>query len=108
MLSDPYTGLFEQVKRRLIERIIHIENDFHNSAVDNHFAAHQTGRKRGVDAAVLDTRPVVSRLRDGILLSVRAQAFIEPCSTAGQIIASWTAALIAVLRSAGSPIVSGG
>jgi hypothetical protein len=56
---NPNASLFEEVKRRVVERIVDIENHLNDSAVDDHLGAHETGGKGGVKDAILDARAVV-------------------------------------------------
>lgn len=56
---DLDASLFEEVKRGVVERVVYIENHLNDSAVDDHFGAHETRGKGGVEGAILDAGSMV-------------------------------------------------
>ena len=83
MLANPNTGLFKQVKRRVVERIVDIKNDLGDSTVDDHFRAHKARGKSRVDRPVSHACAVISSLSNGILFGVGTEAFFEPRTATG-------------------------
>jgi hypothetical protein len=101
-------SLFEELKRRVVERVVYIEDHLNDATVDDHLGTHQARSEGGVENAILDAGAVVGRLSDGVLFGVGAQALVQPSAAAGQAVAAGTASLVAVLGSTRRSIVARG
>src|SRR5262245_40259852 len=97
MPPDLHSCLFEELERRVVERVIDMENHLDDSAVDDHLRAHETRGKGSVQGAVLDAGAVIGGLGDGVLFRVRTQAFIQPSAAACEAVAARAAPLTAIL-----------
>ena len=108
VLANVDVRLLEEVESSVVQRIVQVENNFDNSAVDDHFRAHQTWGEGCVECSIPDAGPMVSSLGDGVLFGMGAKALVEPSAAACQTVATRASSFVTILGSAGSPVVSRG
>jgi len=84
-----------------------VVHDFADSGVDDHLGAHEAGAEGGVEGGIADAVSVVGDLGDRILLTVRAEAFVEAGSAFGERVAPGAPAFIAVSHAARGAVVAG-
>ena len=98
----------KRLKDSVVQRIIEVKDNLDDSAVDDHFRAHQAWSKGCVECSILDTGSMVSSLGDGVLFCMRAETLVKPGAAARQTVTTRTSPFIAILGSTGSAVVSGG
>ena len=76
MLPNHDFGLFEEIERGVVQRVVQVKNDFNDTTIDDHLGAHQARGKGCVERSVLDARAVIGSLSDGILFSMRTQTLL--------------------------------
>src|SRR5262245_25419114 len=106
-LAELHARLAQQRQRRLAERIGRVVGHLVDPGVDDHLRAHQAGREGRVQGAAAHRDAVEGRLRDRVLLAVRAQALVEARPALREGVAARAAALVAVARPARGAVVAG-